>query len=120
MPNILIIGATRGLGASLVNQYARQEGTIVYGTTRSAEPPKKGLDERIVWVKSVDVSERDVGERLVSQLDSLVGGVKGFDVVVSYLHQLWKGRDYGLMRRWADHHSGVFRNGGLERGPEVE
>jgi NAD(P)-dependent dehydrogenase (short-subunit alcohol dehydrogenase family) len=91
MPNILIIGATRGLGASLASQYAKQEGTTVYGTTRSTEAPKKkGLDERIIWVKSVNVSERDVGERLVSQLDSLVGGVKGFDVVVSYLHQLWK------------------------------
>jgi NAD(P)-dependent dehydrogenase (short-subunit alcohol dehydrogenase family) len=84
MPNILIIGATRGLGASLANLYAKQEGTTVYGTTRSAEAPKKkGLDERIVWAKSVDVSERDVGERLVHQLDGLVGGVKGLDVVVS-------------------------------------
>jgi hypothetical protein len=64
----------------------------VYGTTRSAEAPKKKeLDERIMWVKSVDVSVKDVEERLVSQLDGLVGGVKGLDVVVSYLHQLWKG-----------------------------
>jgi len=83
MPNILIIGATRGLGASLANQYAKQEGTTVYGTTRSAEAPKKKeLDERIVWVKSVDVSVKDVGERLVSQLDGLVGVVKGLDFVI--------------------------------------
>jgi NAD(P)-dependent dehydrogenase (short-subunit alcohol dehydrogenase family) len=83
MPNILIIGATRGLGASLANQYAQQKDTTVYGTTRGTEAPgKKELDGRIVWVRSVDVSVRDVGERLVHQL-GVLGVEAGLDVVVS-------------------------------------
>ena len=92
MPNILIIGATRGLGASLANAYASQPNTTVYGTTRGATGPK-GLDEKIAWVPNIDVSDSGVGSRLVNQLGSLgvAGGmvegeseVRGFDVVVSY------------------------------------
>lgn len=92
MPNILIIGATRGLGASLANAYASQPNTTVYGTTRSATNPK-GLDEKIVWVPHIDVSESGVGTSLVNQLGSLglAGGmvegdneVRAFDVVASY------------------------------------
>lgn len=91
MPNILIIGATRGLGASLAKAYAAQPKTIVYGTTRSAAGPV-GLNEKIIWVPHIDVSDSGVGPRLVNQLGSLgvAGGmvegeneVRGFDVVVS-------------------------------------
>ncbi|EPE31941.1 NAD(P)-binding Rossmann-fold containing protein [Glarea lozoyensis ATCC 20868] len=89
MPNVLIIGATRGLGASLANAYASQPNTTVYGTTRAATAPK-GPDEKIAWVPNIDVSDSGVGKRLVNQLGSLgvaggmVGGdseVRGFDVV---------------------------------------
>jgi NAD(P)-dependent dehydrogenase (short-subunit alcohol dehydrogenase family) len=80
--NILIIGATRGLGASLANAYASQKDTTVYGTTRSAEAPKGG-NASIVWVKGIDVSEKDVGRVLVDQLGAL-GSVKEFDVVVCF------------------------------------
>jgi NAD(P)-dependent dehydrogenase (short-subunit alcohol dehydrogenase family) len=92
MPVILIIGATRGLGASLANAYASQPNTIVYGTTRAATGPTV-LDEKIVWVPHIDVSDSGVGTRLVNQLGSLgvAGGmvegeneVRGFDVVVGY------------------------------------
>jgi len=93
MPNVLIIGATRGLGASLANIYASQSRTTVYGTTRSATSPssseKQKLNERIVWVPNIDVSEEGCGRKLVNQLGMLgggggmiEGGVKGFDVVV--------------------------------------
>ena len=93
MPTILIIGATRGLGASLANAYASQPNTTVYGTTRSATPPssseKQKLDEKIVWVPNIDVSEEGCGRRLVNQLGMLgggggmlEGGIKGFDAVV--------------------------------------
>ncbi|CAG8957369.1 hypothetical protein HYFRA_00010794 [Hymenoscyphus fraxineus] len=90
MPNILIIGATRGLGASLANAYAAQPNTTVFGTTRSPAGPK-GLNEKIVWVPNIDVSDSGVGARLVNQLGGLgvAGGmvegdneVRGFDVVV--------------------------------------
>ena len=90
MANVLIIGATRGLGASLANAYASQPSTTVFGTTRSAAGPKGGkLNEKIIWVPNIDVSEEGVGKKLVNQLGMLgggggmvEGGVKGFDVVV--------------------------------------
>lgn len=88
MPNILIIGATRGLGASLANVYASQSNTTVFGTTRAAHSPK-GLNEKIVWIPNIDVSEEGVGRKLVNQLGMLgggggmvEGGKRGFDVVV--------------------------------------
>ncbi|PBP18143.1 oxidoreductase [Diplocarpon rosae] len=88
MPNILIIGATRGLGASLANTYAAQNDTVVYGTTRNDSVPKY-LHEKIVWVKSIDLSVEGVGARLVNQLGSLgggggmiEGGIKGFDIII--------------------------------------
>jgi len=88
MPNILIIGATRGLGASLANAYAAQKDTTVFATTRSATAPK-GLDEKIVWVPNIDVSEEGVGRKLVNQLGMMgagggmvEGGKKSFDVVI--------------------------------------
>jgi NAD(P)-dependent dehydrogenase (short-subunit alcohol dehydrogenase family) len=88
MPTVLIIGATRGLGASLANAYAAHEDTTIFGTTRSATPPK-GLHKDIVWIPHIDVSESSVGSQLVSQLGSLgpgagmpEGGVNAFDIVV--------------------------------------
>ena len=83
--NILIIGATRGLGAALANQYAEQEDTTVYGTTRKASAPEGDkLDGGIKWVKGIDVSEKSVGDDLVGGLKELADG-KGlvFEVVVS-------------------------------------
>jgi NAD(P)-dependent dehydrogenase (short-subunit alcohol dehydrogenase family) len=53
--NIPIIGATRGLGASLANAYALQPETTVFSTTRSAAAPK-GLDDKIVWIPFIDVA----------------------------------------------------------------
>ncbi|KAG0646977.1 C-factor [Hyphodiscus hymeniophilus] len=93
MPNILIIGATRGLGASLANTYASHPSTTVFGTTRSAHGPKEGkMNEKIIWVPHIDVSEEGVGAKLVNQLGMLgggggmnEGGVKGFDVVAKFL-----------------------------------
>lgn len=150
MPNILIIGATRGLGASLANAYASKPNTTVFGTTRQdVAPTGKGFDEKIVWVKNVDVADSGVGARLVNQLGAIgggggmvegEGGVKGFDVVVSWLlgslyfvlpGQMGLGEaEYGIgqagggsmgrgqvrrlerivLIRFADHNSRIFRN----------
>lgn len=94
MPNILVIGATRGLGASLANLYSSQPHTTVYGTTRSssAPPSDEKLSKSIIWVPNIDLLNPDVGGMLVNQLGMLgigggmvEGGVKGFDVVVSLL-----------------------------------
>jgi len=90
MPNILIIGATRGLGASLANAYAKAEGNVVYGTTRSSSgPSSSSLSKDIRWVPSIDATNPEIGETLVNQLGALgisggmvEGGVHGFDVVI--------------------------------------
>jgi hypothetical protein len=93
MPTVLVVGATRGLGASLVNQYASNKDTTVFGTTRKAAGPSDSkFNEKIVWVPNIDVSEDSCGRNLVNQLGSLgggggmvEGGVHAFDVVVSLL-----------------------------------
>jgi NAD(P)-dependent dehydrogenase (short-subunit alcohol dehydrogenase family) len=90
MPNILIVGATRGLGACLANLYAVDTANTVFGTTRSASAPTTGnLHEKIVWLMDIDVSQEDVGTRLVNQLGVVGGGagdggVRRLDTVVRY------------------------------------
>lgn len=93
MSKILIIGATRGLGASLANLYNAQPNTTVYGTARNTVP--KGLDERIVWVKGIDLVEADVGEKLVAGLKEV--GFEGvFGVVVCFVLFLGDGEGKGF------------------------
>lgn len=82
MPTVLIVGATRGLGASLASLYASAPNTTVYGTTRSPAGPKELQGKKIHWVPHIDVSHEGVGTKLVEQLRKLDGEVKGFDVVV--------------------------------------
>lgn len=83
---VLIVGATRGLGASLANLYTSQSDTVVYGTTRSSEEPKSSekqkLEEGIKWLTGVDVSEKDVGGKIVAGLKAKKES--SLDVVVSY------------------------------------
>lgn len=87
MPNILIIGATRGLGASLTNAYASRADTTVFATTRQDSAPTSGFNEKVVWVRGIDVADSGVGSRLVEELGvvmpELEGRRRGFDVVVS-------------------------------------
>jgi NAD(P)-dependent dehydrogenase (short-subunit alcohol dehydrogenase family) len=40
MPAILVVGATRGLGASLVELYASDPSNHVLATARTADPPE--------------------------------------------------------------------------------
>ncbi|KAN0106032.1 oxidoreductase-like protein [Hyaloscypha variabilis] len=81
MPNVLIVGATRGLGASLANQYASHPSTTVYGTTRSAEPPTKAHSKEIKWVKGIDLNVNGVGKKLVDELGT-IGVHGGLDIVI--------------------------------------
>lgn len=67
MPATLIVGATRGLGASLAKQYASQPSTVVYATTRTASSPD-GFPGHIKWLSSVDLMSPDVGDNLAKQL----------------------------------------------------
>lgn len=66
--NILILGATRGLGASLRKLYASKSSTkTVYATARAASPPSD-VESGVTWIPDVDVSQPDVGQKLVSQI----------------------------------------------------
>jgi NAD(P)-dependent dehydrogenase (short-subunit alcohol dehydrogenase family) len=67
MSNVLILGATRGLGASLRTLYSSKPDTHVFATSRSSSPePSSG----VTWLTGIDVSQPDVGQKLVSQLPS--------------------------------------------------
>lgn len=69
MSTILLIGATRGLGASLATHYASLPTTsTVYATTRSYKAPDTLQHDKIRWLLNVDISEPDVGDTLVSQI----------------------------------------------------
>jgi short-subunit dehydrogenase len=71
--NILILGATRGLGASLATHYASLPSTsLVYATTRSSNPPSSfptsSNNKKIRWLLNVDISQSDIGSTLTTQL----------------------------------------------------
>jgi short-subunit dehydrogenase len=63
---ILIVGATRGLGASLANLYSKNPSNHVFGTSRSPSPPSS--QSKITWLTGIDVSASDVGQNIVSQI----------------------------------------------------
>ncbi|KAJ0136274.1 hypothetical protein CTA2_2206, partial [Colletotrichum tanaceti] len=69
MAPILIVGATRGLGASLTKQYAADPANTVYGTTRSKEGPQ-GFPENVKWLTGVNLTDSKVGETIASQLST--------------------------------------------------
>lgn len=67
MLDILIVGATRGLGASLVKKYAAvTEGIAVYATSRS-EPTSKPVSN-VRNISGVDLTSKDAGSTLASAL----------------------------------------------------
>jgi NAD(P)-dependent dehydrogenase (short-subunit alcohol dehydrogenase family) len=68
---VLIIGATRGLGASLVKHYASTPSTsTIYATTRSTSPPSAPPADstKIKWLFNIDAAKPSVGQDLVQQL----------------------------------------------------
>ncbi|KAF2803803.1 NAD(P)-binding protein [Mytilinidion resinicola] len=64
MRNILIVGATRGLGHSLATQYAKK-GFTVYATARYSVPqtPSHGIR----WIANVDIAHETAGRRITAQ-----------------------------------------------------
>ena len=74
MPNVLIVGATRGLGYELAKQYAKREFSVT-GTARSSKP--KDAHHDIHWITGIDVAEEKAGK-------SIADGLKGHkqDIVV--------------------------------------
>lgn len=76
MVSVLIVGATRGLGASITKKYAASNNTV-FATTRSDSGPKD-FPDKIQWLKNIDLTKSSVGDDLVKQLKTLK-----LDVVVS-------------------------------------
>ncbi|KXJ93886.1 oxidoreductase [Microdochium bolleyi] len=66
-PSVLVIGATRGLGAALVKQYASQSSAKVYATTRADAGPDE-FPASVVWLTGVDLMNSSVGDSLVDKL----------------------------------------------------
>jgi NAD(P)-dependent dehydrogenase (short-subunit alcohol dehydrogenase family) len=78
MPSVLVIGATRGLGASLAKKYG-EAGWVVYGTTRSAEGPEASdAPADVKWIPNVDLLEKGAGLTISNFLDKS----KPLDIVV--------------------------------------
>ncbi|KAJ5106009.1 hypothetical protein NUU61_003356 [Penicillium alfredii] len=62
---ILIVGASRGLGASLRARYSSEPSTKVFATSRTTAPD---TTPGVTWLTDIDVSQPNVGQKLVSQL----------------------------------------------------
>lgn len=74
MPNVLIVGATRGLGFELAKQYAAK-GHNVTGTARSSTP--KDAPDGINWITGIDVAEESAGSKIAEGLK-----VQAQDIVI--------------------------------------
>ncbi|KAI9868907.1 MAG: hypothetical protein M1813_002729 [Trichoglossum hirsutum] len=66
MSNILIVGATRGLGAALTTQYAANPANTVYATTRSSTGPALGAG--VHWIPNIDLLSSGASALLASAL----------------------------------------------------
>jgi NAD(P)-dependent dehydrogenase (short-subunit alcohol dehydrogenase family) len=69
MSRILIVGATRGLGASLARGYA-QKGKTVFATCRSSAPQPDKFPDGVHWITGVDLMKPDVGDTIANYLRS--------------------------------------------------
>ncbi|KAK5125146.1 hypothetical protein LTR85_000822 [Meristemomyces frigidus] len=65
MPNVLVVGPTRGLGYQLAKQYAQREYSVT-GTARSGPP--KDAHHDIHWISGIDVAEESAGKKIVEAL----------------------------------------------------
>jgi len=78
MPTILFVGATRGLGASIVQKYAADANNHVLATARASEPPEN--TSNITYIPNVDLESPHVGSDLVHFLES--NHIPHLDIVI--------------------------------------
>lgn len=64
--NVLVVGATRGLGVELVKKFAAN-GTHAFASGRSHEDPELG--NNITYIPHIDVAKEDAGVKLVKAID---------------------------------------------------
>lgn len=64
MPTILIVGASRGLGAELAKRYASSN--TVFATSRSDKTPE--ATKNIQYIPNIDVAQEDAGQKLASRI----------------------------------------------------
>ena len=65
MLNVLIVGASRGLGAELAKQYASNN--TVFATSRSDKIPE--AIKNVEYIPNIDVAQESAGEKLASHLN---------------------------------------------------
>lgn len=76
MANVLVVGASRGLGASFVKHYAAA-GSHAFGTSRSSIAPESS--KNITYIPNIDVAKEDAGSQLVKAIKPTS---KTLDVVI--------------------------------------
>ncbi|KXS18033.1 oxidoreductase [Gonapodya prolifera JEL478] len=80
MPTILIIGASRGLGSSLVREYASRADHSVLATVRGSPPSSDSSTAGVRYIPGIDLSSKDAAAHLVTALAAL--DVTRVDVVL--------------------------------------
>ena len=70
MSTVLIVGATRGLGASLASNYAGSNDKVL-ATSRSPGQPSSPSNKNITWIPSIELTDPNVGSNLSSALKAL-------------------------------------------------
>ncbi|KAL8789519.1 MAG: hypothetical protein Q9213_001132 [Squamulea squamosa] len=75
MVTALVVGASRGLGASIVEEY-NEAGKTVFATSRSEAPESKS---NIIYIGGIDVARERAGLELVNNLKKLTANL---DIVI--------------------------------------
>ncbi|OAL05102.1 NAD(P)-binding protein [Phaeosphaeriaceae sp. SRC1lsM3a] len=68
MSTILVVGATRGLGASIVETYAANANNHVFATARSSNPPAN--TKNIAYIPNIDIATPEASSTLIHYLES--------------------------------------------------
>lgn len=76
--NVLVLGSSRGLGASLVNKYV-DRGFHAFGTTRGPEAPSD-TPKNTTYIPKIDIATPEAGPNLASAITSKLG--KGDDATL--------------------------------------
>ncbi|KAF1952131.1 NAD(P)-binding protein [Byssothecium circinans] len=78
MAVILIVGATRGLGASLAKKYAVDSKNQVLATARSSEPPAD--TKNLSYIPNIDVATPEAGKNLLKYIHTK--SISHVDIVI--------------------------------------